>query len=109
MGIKKSQQLRRGSALVYALIIMSAVLIVLVAIVQFITANIKYSLQIRSREQAFQIAEAGVEFYRWYLAHNVEGKTASQIQAFWSGGTAYGVGSAYEADYSDTSGGVVGR
>ena len=108
MAIKFSYKYK-GSALVYGLVIMMVVQIILVSIVQFVSSNIQYTLQIRSREQSLQIAEAGIEFYRWYLAHNVEGKTASQIQAFWTGGTAYGVGTAYEADYTDPSGATMGR
>lgn len=100
---------RRGSALVYGLVITFAVQILLVSLMGFITSNIRYSLQIRSREEAFQIAEAAIDHYRWYLAHNVEGKTTSQIQAFWDGGTARGVGAPYEADYSDPVDGVIGR
>ncbi len=103
------QRRQSGSALVYGLVIMAVVQIILVSIVQYVSSNIQYTLQIRSREQSFQIAEAGIDFYRWYLAHNVEGKTAAQIEAFWSGGSAYGVGTAYESDYSDPSGGVIGR
>lgn len=99
----------RAGALVYGLVIMAFVQIVLVAVIQYVSTNIGQSFKFRSREEAFQIAEAGINFYRWYLAHNVEGRTAAQIDAFWAGGTAYGVGSAYEADYSDPSGGVVGR
>ncbi len=109
MTTSRPKRNQRGSALVYGLIIMAVVQIILVSIIQFVTSNIKYSLQIRSREQSLQIAEAGIDFFRWYLAHNVEGKTASQIQAFWTSGSAYGVGTAYERDYTDPSGGVVGR
>jgi len=100
---------QKGGGLVYALVIMAVVQVILVSIVQYVASNVQYSLTIRSREQAIQIAEAGIDFYRWYLAHNVEGKTASQIQAFWDGGTAYGVGTAYEADYTDPSGATMGR
>jgi hypothetical protein len=97
----KHRIILRAGALIYGLVIMSVVQILLVSI-------IKYSLQIRSKEQTLQIAEAGINFYRWYLAHNVEGRTASQIDAFWSG-SAYGVGTPYEVDYSDPAGGVIGR
>ncbi len=100
---------QKGGGLVYGLVIMAVVQVILVSIVQYVASNVQYSLTIRSREQAIQIAEAGIDFYRWYLAHNVEGKTASQIQAFWDGGTAYGVGTAYEADYTDPSGATMGR
>lgn len=100
---------QKGGGLVYALVIMAVVQVILVSIVQYVASNVQYSLTIRSREQSIQVAEAGIDFYRWYLAHNVEGKTASQIQAFWDGGTAYGVGTPYEADYTDTSGATMGR
>lgn len=99
----------RGSALVYGLVITFAVQILLVSVMDFVTSNIRHSLQIRSREQAFQIAEAAIENYRWYLAHNVEGKTTSQIQTFWDGGTARGVDTPYEADYTDPVAGTIGR
>ncbi len=109
METNKRPSVLTGGALVYGLVIMAVVQVILVSVVQFITSNIKYSLETRSKEQALQIAESGIEFYRWYLAHNVEGKTASQIQTFWNSGTAYGVAAPYENDYSDPSGGVVGR
>lgn len=108
MGIRLLSK-QKGGALIYGLVIMMVVQIILISIVQFVTSNIRYTLQIRSREQSFQIAEAGVEFYRWYLAHNVEGKTTSQIQAFWTSGSAFGVGTAYEADYVDPAGATTGR
>lgn len=99
----------RGSALVYGLVIMTVVLILLTSIIGFVASQTKYALTVHSREQAFQIAEAGIHFYKWYLAHNTDGRTASQIESFWTGGTAYGVGSTYEAEYFDPSGGAVGK
>lgn len=101
--------MKKGGALVYALVIMAVVQIILVSIVQYVASNIQYSLVMRSREQALQIAEAGIDFYRWYLAHNVEGKSAAQIEAFWVSGTVYGVGTPYEADYTDSAGTTTGR
>lgn len=92
----------KGSALVYGLIIMTAVAIVLTSILTFITSQTKYALQTHSREQAFQIAESGIDFYRWYLAHQVEGRTAQQIATFWASGSPYGVPpTPYEVEYTD--------
>jgi hypothetical protein len=93
----------KGSALAYGLVIMTAVAILMTSIVTFITAQTKYALQNHAKEQAFQIAESGIQFYRWYLAHTVEGKTATQVADFWAG-SPYGVGTPYEAEYSDTAG-----
>ena len=62
-----------------------------------------------SREEAFEIAESGINFYEWYLAHMTNGRTTQQIQDFWNGGTALGVGSAFTAEYDDPSGTALGK
>ncbi len=106
---RKKTRKMKASALVYGLIIMFAVSILLTATIQFVTNNIGFSFKTRSKEQALHIAESGIEFYRWYLAHNVEGKTTAQIQAFWAAAGTYGVASDYERDYYDPGGGVIGH
>lgn len=98
-----------GSALAYALVIMSAVAILLTSILGFISSQAKYSLQKQSQEEALRIAESGVHFYKWYLAHQLDARTNSQIDAFWSGGTALGQNSAYVADYKDPYGSTIGQ
>ncbi len=99
----------RGSALVYGLVIMTAVAIILSSILTFITGQIKYALKVHGREEAIQIAESGIHFYRWYLAHAVEGRTAQQIQTFWTSGSPYGVASPYEIEYKDPAGAGIGK
>lgn len=99
----------KGSALAYGLVIMTTVAIILTSIIGFVASQTKYSLQTHAREEALQIAEAGIHFYQWYLAHTTDGRTTQQIQAFWASGTAYGVDTAYEAEYTDPSGGAVGK
>jgi len=95
-----------GSFLVYGLLITFFVSILLTGILMFVSSSTKVSLQTVSRAEAFQISEAGVLWYRWYLAHMADGRTAQQIQAFWSGGTALGVGTPYVATYEDSAGAV---
>lgn len=75
---------RRGSALTYGLIIMTIVAIIFYGLIQFVISSIRLSLRAEPDAQALHIAEAGVYFYRWHLAHNVEGKTATQVAAFWT-------------------------
>lgn len=99
----------KGSALAYCLVILTAVAILLTSIITFVSNQTKYALRVHAREQAFQIAESGIQFYRWYLAHQVEGRTASQVAAFWSGGTAYGVSAPYEVEYTDPGGDPIGK
>lgn len=107
--MKSMRYTLRGSALVYGLVITFMVAIVLTSVLGFIVSQTKYALQVHAREQAFQIAESGVHFYRWYLAHQVEGRTAQQVADFWATGSPYGVGTPYEVEYVDPGGSPVGR
>jgi hypothetical protein len=107
---------KKGSAIAYALVLMAAVLIILTAMIQFVVSQMKYSLTNRDREEAFQIAESGVNFYRWYLAHQTEGKTVLQVKQFWETGNPIAVGTStcgrsgdYEVEYRDPSGSAIGK
>ncbi len=95
---KKQERNKKGSALAYVLVIMTAVLIILVSILGYISSQLKFSHNRVEKEKSFQIAESGIYFYRWYLAHETSGKTAQQIETFWNG-TVLGAPTAYEADY----------
>lgn len=99
---------KKGSALAYALIIMAVVLIILTSMLGYITSQLKFSANRVQKEEAFQIAEAGIYFYRWYLAHQTAGKTAREVDDFWQNGSPLGVDSPYEKTFSDPEGGVVG-
>ncbi len=104
---------KKGSAIAYALVIIAMVSIILASVVQFVANQAKVAYQTQSREEAFQIAEAGVNFYRWYLAHQTDGKTAMQVRAFWQGTSPDPLGlrsnSPYEREYVDEQGGALGR
>jgi hypothetical protein len=91
---------KKASVLAYTLIIISIVSIFLTASMKIVVTNIHYGINRESKEEALQIAEAGVYFYRWYLAHQVAGLTKKQIRQFWSTGTAYGVATDYEEDFN---------
>ncbi len=99
----------KGSVLAYGLVMMFMVSIIMTSIISFIASQTKYSLQVHAREQAFQIAESGIHFYRWYLAHQVEGKTTQQIATFWATGNPYGVAAPYEVEYRDPGGDPIGK
>ena len=99
----------KGSALVYGLVIMFAVSVILSSLIGFIVSQMKYGFHEVSKQNALQISESGMYFYKWYLAHMVEGKTASQIQAFWTNGSPLGVTTPYEAEYFDPGGSAIGK
>lgn len=80
---KYDQKKKRGSALVYVLMVIAAASVLFAGTIQFVVSHVRQSTSLESDQQAFHVAEAGIFFYRWYLAHNIEGKTPSQIQDFW--------------------------
>ncbi len=64
-----SKNLKSGDILLQALIFGSIAIVIIGALTSWAAVNIKASRETVEREQAFQIAEAGVEYYRWHLAH----------------------------------------
>lgn len=98
-----------GSALAYALVIMSASMIILVSLIGYLVSQLNFSYNRTEKEKSLQIAESGAFWYRWYLAHELAGKSAQQINDFWQGGTAYGISAPYEKEFFDPEGGAIGK
>ena len=105
----KTHQNSQGSALIFIIIISAIGAIILIGLVSFIISQDRASRRVAAREGAFQVAEAGIYWYRWYLAHNVEGKTIQQKREFWESGNVLGVNTPYEVDFNDPERGVFGR
>ncbi len=82
MFLVKTKKNNRGSVLAYALVILSITTIILVSMLGYISSQIKFSLNRVEKERAFQIAESGIYYYRWYLAHETSGKLPQEVDAF---------------------------
>ncbi len=69
--LKDKQQKKKvkGFLLVGILVFASVAVLVLTAIVTGAVVNIRLVNSEIDREQAFHIAESGIEYYRWHLAH----------------------------------------
>jgi hypothetical protein len=61
--------LRRGQILINALLLSALGAVVLTVLVGLATVNLQNAKTSFDSEQAFQVAEAGIEYYRWHLAH----------------------------------------
>lgn len=111
IAFNKNKKIKKGSALALVLVMVAAISIILTSLLGYITSQISYSDDRVERERSFQIAEAGIYYYRWYLAHELSGKTAAQVAAFWESNTPYplGVNSAYEAEFKDPEGAGIGK
>lgn len=61
--------LNKGSLLVQTLVFGGLAVVMIGALVNWTAVNIKASRVSLVREQALQISEAGIDYYRWHLAH----------------------------------------
>lgn len=64
--IKKNNQ---GDILVQVIVFSSIAVVMIGSLVGWAGVNIKASRESLNRERAIQLAEAGVDYYRWHLAH----------------------------------------
>lgn len=100
----------KASVLAYTLVIMSIISILLVSVIQFIAAQIKNGYYTQAREQAFHIAEAGISYYRWYLAHETDGENNQQLLNFWQSGNALGLSpNPFQQEYVNSEGESLGK
>ncbi len=74
----------RGSALLYVLATVTMAGVLFAGLVHFVVSHLRYDTHLEPDVQALHVAEAGVYFYRWYLAHHLEGLTQSQVEEFWN-------------------------
>ncbi len=98
MSIHTAQKLSRGQTLAAILIFSSIGALLVAAFVGWAGANIRALRAATSRELAFHIAEAGIDYYRWHLAH-----AATDYQD----GT--GQPGPYVHEFTDVEGNIVGH
>lgn len=88
---------KRGYVLIQALAFAAIAVIVLGGLVSWSNTNLKATRFVIERETAFHVAEAGVEYYRWHLAH---------VRTDYQDGTA--TSGPYIHDYFDKDGNKIG-
>ncbi len=88
----------RGVILIQTLVFATIAVMIIGGLVSWAGTNIKVSKSNLNRERAFQIAEAGIEYYRWHLAH---------ANADFQDGT--GAAGPYVHNFTDRDGNVIGQ
>lgn len=68
--MNKQNKKQKGTILVQALVFGTISVVMIGSLVAWAGVNIKASKVGIKREQALQIAEAGIDYYRWHLAHS---------------------------------------
>lgn len=94
----------RGSITAYVLVITFVSAIVLLSMVEYVSSRVRISLSEAKKKEAQQVSEAGIYFYKWYVAHNLTGKTQPQILDFWNNPVTYGISEPYVGTYETAEG-----
>lgn len=98
MHLFKHTQYEKGSLVALTLVFGALFVMVTTGLSGYVLMQKKFQTAKERSEQAFHIAEAGLEYYKWYLAHNPDDLTA---------GTG-GVGP-YVFPFEDPEGGEIGE
>ena len=67
--MRQKQKYNKGYILIQVIVFGSIAVYLLSALVGWTAVNIKAGRQAINREKSLQIAEAGIDYYRWHLAH----------------------------------------
>ncbi len=67
--MKRISLFRRGQIIIQVIVFGSIAVFMLTALTNWSLLNSRSSRDTFSREQALQVAEAGIDYYRWHLAH----------------------------------------
>ncbi|MFH1838320.1 MAG: pilus assembly PilX N-terminal domain-containing protein [Candidatus Kuenenbacteria bacterium] len=94
----KKNNRQKGVSLILVIVFVTILTIFGVTILQWSSMQAKSANQAQDKELAFQIAEAGIEYYRWHLAHASED---------YQDGT--GNSGPYIHDYKDINGNILGQ
>ncbi|MFA6552373.1 MAG: hypothetical protein WCT19_02620, partial [Candidatus Paceibacterota bacterium] len=87
-----------GIIILNTLVFAAIAIVIITALANASVGVFQYSKRILYREQAFQIAEAGIDYYRWHLAH---------APSDFKDGT--GVAGPYTHNFTDAEGNVIGQ
>ena len=98
--MKNNLFISKGLILVNVLVFSSIAIIVTTAMVNWAATMLKATKNLTAREQAFQIAEAGIDYYRWHLAH---------FSTDYKDGTATTTNGPFVHEYNDKDGDLLGH
>lgn len=96
--IKRQHKYRTGYILVLVLVCASIGIVVITGLINWTTNDLIATRNAYSREQSLQIAESGIDYYRWHLAH--------APQDFKDGTATSGP---YRHDFKDKDGNIIGK
>ena len=58
---------------------------ILTSLMGYVALRYEQSARQTAKSNALQAAEAGLNYYYWYVLHTLEGKSSAQTEAYWAG------------------------
>jgi len=101
--VKKKNQ--KGIIVPFVLVFGLIAAMILTSLLGYITIQYRKAARQEAKSNSLEAAEAGLNYYYWYVMHTLEGKTAAQVEAYWAG-SPLGIPS-YEGEVKSESGELI--
>jgi hypothetical protein len=74
----------KGVVIPFVIVFGGVLALILVSLLGYVSYRYQQAVRQAAKSNALQAAEAGLNYYQWYVIHTLEGKTCSQMMAYWS-------------------------
>ncbi len=107
--IDKKTKTEKGSITTMVLVFSFIFMMILTGLLGYIITQFKNSERLSAKEQSFHIAESGIEYYKWYLAHRLKGLSELEQAEFWENEETIGFPDPYLGNFYDQYGTIIGQ
>lgn len=96
----------KGMIIPFVIVFGGILALILVSLLGYVSYRYQIAVRHTASSNALQSAEAGLDYYNWYIMHTLEGKSSAQNEIYWQGnplGIPY-----YDGQVKDQAGNVIG-
>jgi len=80
----KLNKKHRGVIIPFVIVFGAALAMILVSLLGYVSYRYKQAVRQTAKSNSLQAAEAGLNYYYWYVIHTLEGKSCSQLITYWT-------------------------
>lgn len=81
--MKYKNSKNKGVVIPFVIVFGGVLALILVSLLGYVSYRYQQAVRQAAKSNALQAAEAGLNYYQWYVIHTLEGKTCSQMMAYW--------------------------
>jgi len=74
----------KGVIIPFVIVFGAVLAIILVSLLGYVSYRYEQAARQTAKSNALEAAEAGLNYYYWYVIHTLEGKSCSQLTTYWS-------------------------